>query len=164
MVTSYGEAERLMARAAELQAAGVVIVGLNTENGLTPSNEMETLNNPDPAINLVARVAVLATEAGFEVIWGPVRNVTDSISDEAVRTMMNAGVSGLALQEQKFIEVQPAETRLRAVNGTRQRYLNLATEVGLDSFAFHVQIMHQALPRFRKLCYVCTNAGRYSGQ
>jgi hypothetical protein len=146
MVTSYGETERLMSRADELHAAGVVIVGLNTENGLTPSDEMQTLNNPDPAVNIVARVARLATEAGFEVIWGPVRNVTDSISDEVIRVMMNAGVSGLALQEQKFIEVQRAEVRLSAVNETRQRYLRLATEVGLDSFAFHVQIMHQRCP------------------
>jgi hypothetical protein len=146
MVTSYEETERLMSRADELHAAGVAIVGLNTENGLTPSGEMQTLNNPDPAVNIVARVARLATEAGFEVIWGPVRNVTDSISDEVIRVMMNAGVSGLALQEQKFIEVQRAEVRLSAVNETRQRYLRLATEVGLDSFAFHVQIMHQRCP------------------
>ncbi len=146
MVTSYGEAERLMARAAELHAAEVAIVGFNTENGLTPSNEMQTLNNPDPAINVVARVAQLATEAGFEVIWGPVRTVTDSLSDEVIRTMMKAGISGLALQEQKFIEVERADTRLRAVNQTRQRYLDLANELGLDSFAFHVQIMHQRCP------------------
>ena len=146
MVTSYGEAERLMTRAAEMQAAGVVIVGLNTENGLTPGDEMQTLNNPDPAVNVVARVARLATEAGFEVIWGPVRRMTDSVSDEVIRIVMNAGVSGLALQEQKFIEMQPAGTRLSAVNETRERYLRLAREVGLDAFAFHVQIMHQRCP------------------
>lgn len=146
MVTSYGEAERLMARAAELHQAGVVIVGLNTENGLTPGDEMQTLDNPDPAVNIVARVARLASEAGFEVIWGPVRRMADTISDAAVRTMINAGVSGIALQEQKFIENQPAETRLSAVNQTRERYLSLAGEVGLDAFAFHVQIMHQRCP------------------
>jgi hypothetical protein len=146
MVTSYGEAERLMSRAAELHTAGVVIVGLNTENGLTPGDEMQTLDNPDPAVNIVARVARLATDAGFEVIWGPVRRVTDTLSDEAIRTMMNAGMSGLALQEQKFIEVQPAEARLSEVTKTRDRYLNLAAEVGLDSFALHVQIMHQRCP------------------
>ncbi len=146
MVTSYGEAERLMARAAELHEAGVVIVGLNTENGLTPSNEMQSLNNPDPAVNVVARVAQIATEAGFQVIWGPVRRMTDTVSDEVIRTVMNAGVSGIALQEQKFIETQPANTRINAVNETRDRYLQLAGEVGLNSFAFHVQIMHQRCP------------------
>jgi hypothetical protein len=146
MVTSYGEAERLMARAAELHGAGVTIVGLNTENGLTPGDEMKTLNNPDPAVNIVARVAELATAAGFEVIWGPVRNVTDNLSDDTIKTMMQSGVTGLAVQEQKFIEVQSAETRIRAVNETRQHYLRLADEVGLDTFDFHVQIMHERCP------------------
>jgi hypothetical protein len=146
MVTSFREAERLMTRSAELHDAGVVIVGLNTENGLTPGDEMQSLNNPDPAVNIVARVARLATEAGFEVIWGPVRNMTDAVSDEVLRTVMNAGISGIALQEQKFIEVQPARTRLNAVNATRDRYLEIADEVGLDTFSFHVQIMHQRCP------------------
>jgi hypothetical protein len=107
---------------------------------------MQSLNNPDPAVNIVARVARLATEAGFEVIWGPVRNMTDAVSDEVLRTVMNAGISGIALQEQKFIEVQPARTRLNAVNATRDRYLEIADEVGLDTFSFHVQIMHQRCP------------------
>jgi hypothetical protein len=146
MVTSYGEAERLMNRADELHRAGVEIVGLNTENGLTPGNEMQTLNNPDPDVNIVARVAHLATDAGFAVIWGPVRNMTDSVSDQTLRTIMDAGVTGVALQEQKFIEAQPASTRINAVNKTRDRYLQLAGEEGLDNFSIHVQIMEQRCP------------------
>lgn len=146
MVTSYAEASRLMERAEELKAAGVTIVGLNSENGLTPGNEMQTLDSPDPDTNLVARVAKLATQNGFSFIWGPVRRTTDTVTDEVVRVMMAAGMSGIALQEQKFIETQPAQTRLTEVNRTRERYLRLADELGLDHFSFHVQIMHERCP------------------
>lgn len=146
MVTSIAETTRLMARSAELQAAGVTIVGLNSENGLTPGNEMATLDNPDPNINLVARVGKMATQNGFTFIWGPVRRTADTISDAAVRTMMSAGMRGIALQEQKFIETQPAQTRLAEVNRTRERYLRLADELNLDTFGFHVQIMHERCP------------------
>ena len=72
--------------------------------------------------------------------------MTDTISDDVIRTIMDAGVTGLAIQEQKFIEVQPAAIRIDAVNETRQRYLRLAGEVGLDTFDFHVQIMQQRCP------------------
>ena len=70
----------------------------------------------------------------------------DSLSDEAIRTMIAAGVSGLAIQEQKFIETQNASTRLTAVMKTRERYLRLAREEGVEDFTFHVQIMHQRCP------------------
>ena len=110
---------------------------------------MRTLENPDPAVNIVAQVAELATNEGFEVIWGPVRRMADTVSDEVLRTLMEAGVSGIALQEQKFIEVQPADTRINAVNETRDRYLRLAGEVGIDAFSIHVQIMHQRCPNLQ---------------
>jgi hypothetical protein len=148
MVTSYSELEHLMERADELQAAGVTIVGLNTESGpeITPREEMETLDSPDPNVNIVARAARLATQNGFDILWGPVRVTADKVSDASIRTMMEAGISGLALQEQKFIEVQPAEERLVEVNRTRERYLQLAQEAGVDNFTFHVQIMPQRCP------------------
>jgi hypothetical protein len=148
MVTSYAETERLMIRADELRAAGVTIVGLNTEEGpeMTPHEEMDTLDIPDPSINVVARVARLATEHGFEVIWGPARLNADSVSDAAIGTMLEAGMSGLALQEQKFIEVQPAQLRLAEVNRTRERYLRLAQEQAVEEFTVHVQIMPQRCP------------------
>ena len=148
MVTSMGELERLMVRANELRAAGVTTVGLNTENGpgMTPAAEMQTLNNPDPQVNFVARAARLATENGFAVLWGPVRRTVDTLSDATVRTMMEAGVRGLAIQEQKFIETQPAQARLQAVNQTRARYLRIAGELGIEDFTFHVQIMQQRCP------------------
>lgn len=148
MVTAYAELERLMARADQLLASGVVIVGLNTENGpgMTPQDEMRTLDNPDPNVNFVARAARLATEQGFKVIWGPVRNMADSVSDATLRTIMAAGVSGVALQEQKFIEHQPAQTRLSEVTRTRDRYLRVAREQGLSEFSIHVQIMQQRCP------------------
>ena len=148
MVTSYAELERLMMRADELQAAGVTIVGLNTENGpqMTPHEEMETLDSPDPDVNVVARAARLATQHGFDVLWGPVRLTADNVSDASIRTMLQAGVTGLALQEQKFIEVQPAQERLAEVNRTRERYLQLAQEEAIANFTFHVQIMPQRCP------------------
>ena len=148
MVASYDETSRLMQRADELHAAGVTIVGLNTENGpgMTPPEEMETLFNPDPNVNVVARVAQLATENGFGVMWGPIRNVTDRVSDDVIRTIITAGVRGLAMQEQKFIETQPAQERAQAVIQTRDRYLALARDMSVDEFSFHVQIMHQRCP------------------
>lgn len=146
MVTSYAEAERLMARAGDLRAAGVMVVGLNTEGGLSPASDMQTLNSTDPSVNVVARVASLVTRNGFQLMWGPIRNMTDQVGDEAVRTMMRAGMTGLALQEQKFIENQPADARLTAVQRTRERYLGLAKEVGVADFTFHVQIMHERCP------------------
>lgn len=146
MVTSFGETERLMARAAELQAAGVTWVGLNTENGLTPRAEMATLFDPDPSVNVVARVARLVQANGFGVVWGPVRLVADQVPDATIQAMMEAGVTGLSLQEQKFIERSPADQRLAAVDATIERYLDLAADVGVPSFVFHVQIMHQRCP------------------
>ncbi len=148
MLASYAEAERMMARADELKAAGVTTIGLNTENGtgMTPPNEMQTLASADPDVNIVARVASLAAANGFKLMWGPVRNVTDQVSDEMIRTIMQAGVTGLALQEQKFIENQSSDVRLAAVNQTRARYLRIAQELGIEDFNFDVQIMHQRCP------------------
>jgi hypothetical protein len=148
MVTSISEVERLMQQSDQLKAAGVTIIGFNSENGtgMTPANEMSTLNSGDPTVNVIARAAKLATANGFKVMWGPVRRTVDSLSDEAIRTMIAAGVSGLAIQEQKFIETQNASTRLTAVMKTRERYLRLAREEGVEDFTFHVQIMHQRCP------------------
>jgi hypothetical protein len=148
MVTSYDEVQRLMGQADQLKAAGVIIIGFNSENGtgMTPADEMRTLNSVDPNVNVVARAAKLATDNGFEVMWGPVRNTVDSLSDEAIRTMIAAGVTGLAIQEQKFIETQAADSRLSAVLRSRDRYLRLAGEEGVEDFTFHVQIMHQRCP------------------
>ena len=146
MTTSYDEVTRLMRFADDLRASGVTTIGFNTENGLTPGNEMQTLNSADSELNVVARAARLATDQGFDVLWGPIRNTTDQIDDRAVLTMMEAGVSGLAIQEQKFIENQPADARLAAVNRTRGRYLALADRAGVDDFSFHVQIMQQRCP------------------
>lgn len=148
MVTSYDETSRLMQRADELHEASVAIVGLNTENGpgMTPPDEMQTIQSTDPNVNVIARVAQLATENGFSVMWGPIRNVTDRVDENVIRMLMEAGVRGLAMQEQKFIETQPAQQRARAVIQTRERYLAIARELGIDDFAFHVQIMHQRCP------------------
>ena len=146
MVVSYDELSRLMSHADELRASGVTTVGLNTENGLTPGNEMQTLNSTDSELNIVARAARLASDQGFKVVWGPIRATTDEVSDSAVLTMIESGMSGLAIQEQKFIENQPASARLAAVNRTRERYLALADRAGVEGFSFHVQIMQQRCP------------------
>lgn len=146
MATSFGELNAMMARGDELHAAGVTTVGLNTENGLTPPDEMRTLNSTDPDVNIVARMAELARENGFSALWGPVRITADEVSDAALRAMMASGVEGLAIQEQKFIEVAPAQVRYDAVLQTRGRYLRLADELGIEGFGFHVQIMQQRCP------------------
>lgn len=148
MVASYDEVQRLMSRADQLKAAGVTTLGFNSENGqgMTPADEMRTLNSADSNVNVVARAANLARDNGFKVMWGPIRNTVDSLSDEAILTMMSSGVTGLAIQEQKFIENQPADARLAAVRQTRERYLGLAGQAGINDFTFHVQIMQQRCP------------------
>jgi hypothetical protein len=148
MVTSFAEVQRIIEQSDQLKAAGVTTIGFNSENGtgMTPADEMRTLNSADPAVNVVARAAELATANGFKVIWGPVRRTVDSLGDGAIRTMIAAGVSGLAIQEQKFIENQDASSRLTAVLRSRERYLRLAREEGIEDFTFHVQIMHQRCP------------------
>jgi hypothetical protein len=146
MVMSYGEAERLVARSEELHAAGVVWLGFNTENGLTPAAEMRTIFDADPSVNVIARVAQLGTEAGFRVVWGPIRVVLDQVPEATVRALLQAGVRGFSLQEQKFIEVAPASRRIPAVRATLDRYQAIAAELGIDGVDFHVQIMHQRCP------------------
>jgi hypothetical protein len=146
MVASYDELSRLMREADTLKASGVTTVGFNTENGLTPANEMQTLNSANPEVNIVARAAKLASSQGFSIVWGPIRVTVDEISDQAVLAMMESGMNGLAIQEQKFIESQPAGARLTAVERTRSRYLSLADRAGIDEFSFHVQIMEQRCP------------------
>lgn len=137
-----------MTRADELRAAGIRIVGLNSEDGpeMTPHEDMHTLDSPNPNENLVARVARLVNQHGFDLIRGPARPMADAVSDAALSTMLEAGMVGLALQEQKYIEVEPAQVRLAAVNRTRERYMLLAREQAIDDFAFHVQIMHERCP------------------
>ncbi|MFN2134649.1 MAG: hypothetical protein ACK2UK_01760 [Candidatus Promineifilaceae bacterium] len=148
MTASYEEVERLMRFADELKASGVTTVGLNTENGagMTPGAEMQTLDSVDPEVNIVARVARLASDHGFKVVWGPVRAVTDQVSERTILAMMEAGLDGLAIQEQKFIETQSAGARLAAVERTRSRYLALAQRAGIEDFSFHVQIMQERCP------------------
>ena len=127
MVTSIDEVQRLMRQSDQLKAAGVTTIGFNSENGtgMTPADEMSTLNSADPAVNVVARAAQLAAANDFEVMWGPVRRTVDTLSDDAIRTMIAAGVGGLAIQEQKFIESQDASIRLSAVPFVRYPFLEL---------------------------------------
>jgi hypothetical protein len=148
MVTSISEVQRLLQQSDQLKAAGVTTIGFNSENGtgMTPAGEMSTLNSADPTVNVIARAAEMASAKDFKFMWGPVRRTVDSLSDGAIRTMIAAGVSGLAIQEQKFIENQDASTRLSAVMQTRERYQRLARAEGVDEFTFHVQIMHQRCP------------------
>jgi hypothetical protein len=148
MVTSIDEVQRMLRQSDQLKAAGVTTIGFNSENGtgMTPAAEMQTLNSSDPAVNVIARAAEIATAEGFKFMWGPVRRTVDALSDEAIRTMIGSGVNGLAIQEQKFIENQDANIRLSAVLNTRERYLRLASAEGVDDFTFHVQIMHQRCP------------------
>ncbi len=65
MVASYAEVQRLVGQADQLKAAGVTTLGFNSENGtgMTPPDEMQTLNSSDPNVNVVARSAAIGNRA-----------------------------------------------------------------------------------------------------
>jgi hypothetical protein len=116
----------------------VTTIGYNSEGGLTPSDEMNELNNSNPAVNPVARFAATADSHGFTTIWGPIRVTADNVSDQAILAMFGAGLDGVALQEQQFINHACVDDRTTAVLATTTRYRNLA---GNHPIHVTVQIM-----------------------
>ena len=125
-----GELERL-------QNAGVTVLGYNTEGFMTPAGEMNSLNSSSAQDNAVARFASIASDNGFESIWGPIRLVVDQVPDAAISTMDSASLNGVAMQEQRFIEGSCVADRSAAVSASAARYRSIAG----DDFSVTVQIM-----------------------
>jgi hypothetical protein len=120
-----------------LRSIGIAGFGYNTEGTITPTSELDNVTNPDPSVNPVARFAQLADEHGFYTIWGPIRYMTDSISNEALGAMFSSGLDGAALQEQNMISSFCAADRIAGVESTITRYRG----IGGASIHMTVQIM-----------------------
>lgn len=142
MISSYDTLQRVLREYDDtLKGSGVTIIGYNTERSVgTPEGEMQALGSVNG--NSVARVAELADQHGYRLIWGPIRNTVDAVSDDAIRAMVDAGLDGVALQEQKFIERSPVSSRVQAVEATAARY----KRIGGPAFHVSVQIMPSRCP------------------
>jgi hypothetical protein len=122
-----GDANQL----ARLRSAGVAVIGYNSEGDKTPASEMQNLPQA------VAQFARLAAAQGFEAIWGPIRATADQTSDNGYSAAIAAGLGGLGLQEQKFIEAACVDPRVAAVSATASRLKRL----GGAGFHVNVQVM-----------------------
>lgn len=123
-----------------LRSIGVTGFGFNSEGFMTPADQMNSLNDADPSTNAVARFAAIAQANGFEVLWGPIRVTADAVGDPAVKGMFGAGLDGVGLQEQQFIESACVDDRAAAVAATASRYRSLAAGQG-GTAHIDVQIM-----------------------
>jgi hypothetical protein len=121
-----------------LKSIGVKSFTYNTEGELTPADEMSGLTSGDPAQNSVAIFTRIAENYGFKAVWGPIRSTADNVPNAAVQVMLDAGLSGLGMQEQKFIEAACVADRVAAVRNTITRYKSLANG---RPFTFNVQVM-----------------------
>lgn len=117
---------------AQLKQLGVTGLGYNTEGDKTPASEMQNL------AGAVSQFAALAQKHGLQALWGPIRATVDQISDTALTQMINAGLDGVGLQEQKWIEAACPQQRVTAVKATSARLKKLA---GGKPFDVQVQIM-----------------------
>jgi len=143
MFSSHATMEAKLAdggHAAALQAIGVELLGYNTEGGMTPQNELNQVDNPNVQQNSVAVFVAIADGfgQGFDVWWGPIRSVSDNISDAALQAMFTAGLDGVGLQEQLPIEASCAADRIAAVQATATRYHNIP---GGQNCRINVQVM-----------------------
>ncbi|MCC6746925.1 MAG: hypothetical protein IT371_04655 [Deltaproteobacteria bacterium] len=117
---------------AELKNAGVTWLDYNSEGDKTPASEMQNLPQA------VQAFAQAATRAGFAAGWGPIRSTADAISDAQYAALVQAGLSGLALQEQKPIESSCAADRTSAVKSLVARLRRAASG---KPFRVTVQLM-----------------------
>jgi len=115
-----------------LKSIGVGGLGYNTEGDKTPASEMQSLAQS------VSQLAALAQSHGLDLIWGPIRVTADQTSDAAYGQMITAGLDGVGLQEQKWIESACVPQRGGAVKQLSSRLKQLAQG---KAFQVQVQIM-----------------------
>jgi hypothetical protein len=114
----------------QLKGAGVTALGYNTEGDKTPAGEMSSLTQA------VSQFAQLAQKSGLQAIWGPIRATAEKTSDASYSQMIAAGLDGVGLQEQKWIESACVPQRAGAVKALSARLKKLS-----PGFAVQVQIM-----------------------
>ena len=143
MTSSYATTQWMLENyAQDLKDAGITIIGYDMELSVgTPSTEINTMHTASDQ-NSVVRLVNLAKQYGFKVIWGPIRLNSilagkESQRAEAVRLMKEAGLTGVAFQEQQFIESQTAEARRDAVIADVTAYKAITG----DNFEIYVQVM-----------------------
>jgi hypothetical protein len=117
---------------AQLKGAGVTGLGYNSEGDKTPASELQNLTQA------VVQFAQLAQQHGFQAIWGPIRSTAEKMSNAAYSQMISAGLDGIGLQEQKFIESSCVAQRSGAVKALSARLKPLSSAA---SFQVQVQIM-----------------------
>lgn len=118
--------------ASYLKSIGVSALGYNTEGDKTPAGEMQSLAQS------VSQLAALAQSNGLEAIWGPIRATAEQTPDAAYSQMIAAGLDGIGLQEQKWIESACVPQRESAVKQLSARLKQLAQG---QTFDVQVQIM-----------------------
>jgi len=123
-----------------LRSIGVTGFGFNSEGFMTPADEMNSLGDANPSTNAVARFSAITEAAGFDVLWGPIRVTADVVPDPAIAAMFGAGLDGVGLQEQQFIEAACVDQRAAAVAATGDRYRAIAASAGTEAHV-DVQIM-----------------------
>ena len=143
-----------------LRSIGVSGVGFNSEGMMTPSDEMNSLGDTQAATNAVALFAAIATGHDLEVLWGPIRVTADAVGDGAVSAMIGAGLAGVGLQEQQFIESACVGERVAAVAQTSARYKGLAAGLGRDA---HVNVQVMPSRCLAGDTYAASNCGASAG-
>ena len=158
MFSSVGSLDNALAGggADRLRAAGVTMFGFNTEGQMTPANELDSVGDQDGRRNAVARFVASANAEGFAVYWGPIRATADHVSDGAIGAMIDAGLAGIGLQEQRFIENECVRDRAQAVEDTAARYRRIA---GDRPFDVQVQVMPSRCLTGDAMAASCGEAG-----
>jgi len=122
-VLAFGSRAFMESKIADAQRwhnAGVTTLSYNTENSITPVDEMNDLYNS------VGLFATKADAYGFRSTWGPIRVKLDNVPDTVAQAMIASGLDGIGLQEQKPIENQCVEDRIAAVEATVSWWQGLA--------------------------------------
>ncbi|KKS75466.1 MAG: hypothetical protein UW37_C0005G0021 [Candidatus Gottesmanbacteria bacterium GW2011_GWA2_44_17] len=110
---------------ARLKNIGVTILSYNPEGGHTPAAEFKE-RFTDSDNNPLVQFAKWGENNGFKTFWAPLRNDADSTPDSVIKRIYAAGMDGLGLQEQQFIEKSCPSVRTVKVKETLNRHRQLA--------------------------------------
>lgn len=121
---------------ARLRNIGVTTISYNPEGGHTPSDEFNQ-RRVDSDSNPIVQFGRWGEQNSFNTVWAPLRGDSDSTPDSVIQRIYDAGIDGLGLQEQRFIETACPNDRYNKVKNTIEKHERLA---GKNLFV-SVQIM-----------------------